>query len=74
VASPARREELCRILVERVVVRDREVAAIDWTPPARPFFNNSGSAPKGPWRPARCLMMTHLRGTRREPTGHRPTA
>ena len=38
VASPARREELCRILVERVVVRDREVAAIDWTPPARPFF------------------------------------
>jgi hypothetical protein len=38
VASPARREELCRIVVERVVVRDREVEAIDWTPPARPFF------------------------------------
>jgi DNA invertase Pin-like site-specific DNA recombinase len=38
VATPARREELCRILVERVVVRDREVSAIDWTPPARPFF------------------------------------
>ena len=38
VASPARQEELCRILVERVIVREREVAAIDWTPPARPFF------------------------------------
>ena len=47
VASPARQEELCRILVERVVVRDREVAAIDWTPPARPSSKNSGSTPKG---------------------------
>ena len=37
-ASAARREELCRILVEQVVVRDRQVEAIDWTPPARPFF------------------------------------
>ena len=47
VASPARREELCRILVERVTVRDREISAIHRTPPARPFFVNSGSAPKG---------------------------
>jgi len=38
VASPARREELCRIVVEQVVVRDRAVEAIKWTPPARPFF------------------------------------
>ncbi|MGZ8514499.1 MAG: hypothetical protein ACXWXA_05590 [Candidatus Limnocylindrales bacterium] len=38
VATPARREELCRILVERDTVRDREVETIDWTPPARPFF------------------------------------
>jgi hypothetical protein len=38
VASPARREELCRIVVERVVVRDRAVEAIEWTPSARPFF------------------------------------
>ncbi len=38
VATPARREELCRILVERVTVRDREIDRIDWTPPARPFF------------------------------------
>src|SRR5665811_2616779 len=38
VASGARREELCRIVVERVVVRDRQLESIDWTPPARPFF------------------------------------
>ena len=38
VATPARREELCRILVERVTVKDREIEMIDWTPPARPFF------------------------------------
>ncbi len=37
-ASTARREELCRLVVERVVVRDRELEAIEWTPPARPFF------------------------------------
>jgi hypothetical protein len=47
VASPARREELCRILVERVVVRDREVEAIDWTPPARPFFEKQRVCPQG---------------------------
>ncbi|MFI5040450.1 MAG: recombinase family protein [Acidimicrobiales bacterium] len=38
VASPARREELCRIVVAQVVVRDRVVEAIKWTPPALPFF------------------------------------
>ncbi len=37
-ASPARREELCRIVVERVVVQNRQLTAIDWTPAARPFF------------------------------------
>jgi hypothetical protein len=37
-ASPARREELCQIVVERVVVRDRRLEAIVWTPAARPFF------------------------------------
>ena len=46
-ASPARLEELCRIVVAKVVVRDREVQSIEWTPPAKPFFGNSGSAPKG---------------------------
>jgi hypothetical protein len=29
IASPARPEELCRIVVERLVVRDRQLAAID---------------------------------------------
>ena len=51
VASPARREELCRILIERVVVRDREVAAIDWTPPARPFFEKQRECPQGDSNP-----------------------
>ena len=41
-ASPARREELCRIVVERVVVNDRHIEAIVWTPPARPFFAEVG--------------------------------
>jgi DNA invertase Pin-like site-specific DNA recombinase len=51
VASGARREELCRMLVERVVVRDREVAAIDWTPPARPFFEKQRVCPQGDSNP-----------------------
>jgi hypothetical protein len=37
-ASPARREELGRIVVERVVVRDRRLEAIEWVPAVRPFF------------------------------------
>ena len=37
-ASPARREELSRIVLQRVVVRDRRLEAIEWTPAARPFF------------------------------------
>ena len=37
-ASPERREELCRMLVERVVVGDRKLQSIEWTPAARPFF------------------------------------
>ena len=48
VASPARREELCRIVVEQVVVDDREVGQIVWTPPARPFFTEVGA---GAWYP-----------------------
>jgi integrase len=38
VASPARREELCQLVVERVVVHDRVIERIDWTPAARPFL------------------------------------
>jgi hypothetical protein len=46
VASPARREELCRIVVEKVVVNDRVVADILWTPPARPFFEKQREYPQ----------------------------
>ncbi len=46
-ASPARREELCRIVVQRVIVRDRQVEAIDWVPPARPFFKRQRECPQG---------------------------
>ena len=41
-ASPARLEELCRMVVERVVVNDRRIEEIVWTPPARPFFAEVG--------------------------------
>jgi hypothetical protein len=51
VASPARREELCRIVVGRVVVRDRVVDAIDWTPPALPFFKRQRECPQGDSNP-----------------------
>ena len=47
VASPARREELCRIVIERIVIRDRRLDSITWTPPVRPSLKDSGSAPKG---------------------------
>ena len=53
-ASGERREELCRIVVERVVVRDRQLETIDWTPPARPFFERQRACPQGdsnPWSP-----------------------
>jgi hypothetical protein len=50
-ASPARLEELCRIVVERVVVRDRQLAAIDWTPAVRPFFEKQRECPQGDSNP-----------------------
>ena len=39
--------ELCRIRVERVVVRDRQLETINWTPPARPFFTRQREYPQG---------------------------
>ena len=51
VASPARQEELCRILIERVVVRDRRMEMIAWTPPARPFFERQRECPQGDSNP-----------------------
>jgi hypothetical protein len=46
VASPARPEELCQLVVDRVVVRDRVIEQIEWTPAARPFFET-----RQRWRP-----------------------
>jgi hypothetical protein len=51
VASPARQEELCRIVVEQVVVNDRKVEEIVWTPPARPFFEKQRECPQGDSNP-----------------------
>ena len=50
-ASPARREELCRIVVERVVIRDRRLDSIVWTPPVRPIFEKQRECPQGDSNP-----------------------
>lgn len=50
-ATPARREELSRIVVQRVVVRDRRMASIDWTPAVRPFFERQRECPQGDSNP-----------------------
>ncbi|MBA2299340.1 MAG: hypothetical protein H0W22_01050, partial [Chloroflexi bacterium] len=50
-ASGARREELSRIVVQRVVVRDRRLEAIEWTPAARPFFERQRECPQGDSNP-----------------------
>jgi hypothetical protein len=50
-ASPARQEELCRIVVQQVVVIDRRVETIVWTPPARPFFEKQRECPQGDSNP-----------------------
>ena len=52
VASPSRREELARIVIQSVIVRDREVHAIEWVPAARPFFAKRQQAcPQGDSNP-----------------------
>ena len=51
-ASPARREELARIVVQQIVVRDRQVQSVIWTPAARPFFEKRQRAcPQGDSNP-----------------------
>jgi hypothetical protein len=44
-ASPAQQSELVQMLVERVVASGGKVSEreITWTPPARPFFAESGA-------------------------------
>ncbi|HEY8800956.1 MAG TPA: zinc ribbon domain-containing protein, partial [Candidatus Limnocylindrales bacterium] len=51
VASPARREQLCRIVIERVVIRDRRLDSVVWTPPVRPFFEKQRVCPQGDSNP-----------------------
>ncbi len=50
-ASPARREELSRIVVQRVVIRDRRLASIEWVPAVRPFFERQRECPQGDSNP-----------------------
>jgi DNA invertase Pin-like site-specific DNA recombinase len=50
-ASSERREELCRIVVQRVVVRDRRLESIEWVPAARPFFEKQREYPQGDSNP-----------------------
>jgi site-specific DNA recombinase len=50
-ASPERREELCRIVLAKVVVRDRRVEAIQWVPAVRPFFERQRVCPQGDSNP-----------------------
>jgi hypothetical protein len=46
-ASGARLEELCRIVIQRVVVADRQLRTIEWVPAARPFFEKQRECPQG---------------------------
>jgi predicted nucleic acid-binding protein len=47
VATAQRREELCRIVVERVVVADRRVVEIEWTAPTQSFLERQREYPQG---------------------------
>lgn len=44
-------EELCRIVLARVIVRDRQVDAIHWVPDVRPFFERRRECPQGDSNP-----------------------
>jgi hypothetical protein len=50
-ASPARLEEVCRIVLERVIVRDHTVDTIEWVPAVRPFFKRQRVCPQGDSNP-----------------------
>jgi hypothetical protein len=50
-ASPARLEELCRIVLRQVVVADRQLKTIEWVPAARPFFEKQRECPQGDSNP-----------------------
>jgi hypothetical protein len=71
VAPPARREELCRIVIDRFVVNDRQVETIVWIHPSGRSSKDSGCAPKGAQAPTRCQMRTRWLGTWHEATRQR---
>jgi hypothetical protein len=50
-ASPARLEELCRIVIQQVVVADRQLRTIEWVSAARPFFEKQRVCPQGDSNP-----------------------
>ena len=50
-ASETRREELCRMVVQQVVVSDRAIALIEWTAPMRPFLEKRRECPQGDSNP-----------------------
>jgi hypothetical protein len=47
VASAEKREQLARIVIQRVVVADRQILAIEWTAPAQPFQKRQQACPQG---------------------------
>ncbi len=51
VATPPQLETLCRIVVERIVVRDRSIESVTWTPPTRPFLERQRECPQGDSNP-----------------------
>ena len=50
-AAPGRQEELCHIVLERVVVDDREIEAVEWAAPVRTFFERQREYPQGDSNP-----------------------
>ncbi|HET7494186.1 MAG TPA: recombinase family protein [Candidatus Limnocylindrales bacterium] len=50
-ASPSQREELCHIVIDRVVVRDREIETLEWAHPVRVFFERQREYPQGDSNP-----------------------
>jgi hypothetical protein len=49
--SRSRREELSRIVIQGVVVRVRQLEAIEWTPQVRAFFEGQRECPQGDSNP-----------------------
>jgi len=50
-ATPSQHEELCHIVIDRVVVRDREIDAVQWAHPYRVFLERQRECPQGDSNP-----------------------